>query len=301
MGAVVKLSPELKTWIVNNLDRGCAPDQLVQSMIGEKFEPAIARGLIEAFAQARKSGRPILSDTLTLESGPPPYVYDTPRLKPGNTIETFDRRISVTVRMQRPVVAVLQDVLSAEECDQLIELARPRLTPSTVVDPVSGIDTVAEHRNSEGMFFRLEETPFISRLDQRISQLMNSPLRHGEGLQVLRYGPGTQSTPHFDFLIPNNLTNQQSLARSGQRVASLVIYLNDVPEGGATFFPELALSVCARKGHAVYFEYCNSGNQLDHLTLHAGAPVIAGEKWAVTKWMRQRPFVSSEAWRRRTG
>lgn len=294
MSAVVKLSAELKTWIVSNLDRGCAPEQLIQSMIGEKFQPAIARSLVAAFEQARKAGQPISGDTLTLETQVA-YDYNPPRLRPGNALQTDDRLIRVAMRMQRPMIAVLENVLAAEECDQLIALARPRLTPSTVVDPVTGANTIAAHRNSEGMFFRLEETPLIAKLDRRISQLMNSPLRHGEGLQVLRYGPGTQSTPHYDFLIPSNPANRQSLERSGQRISSLVIYLNDVPEGGETVFPEAALSVCARKGNAVYFEYCDGAGQLDHLTLHAGAPVIRGEKWAVTKWMRQRPFVSASA------
>jgi len=195
--------------------------------------------------------------------------------------------------LQRPVIAVLADVLSAEECDQLIALARPRLTPSTVVDPQTGANQAAAHRDSEGMFFRLNETPFIARLDERISMLMNFPLDHGEGLQVLRYGPGAQSTPHFDFLTPSNDTNRQSLARSGQRHSSLVVYLNDVPSGGETVFPHVGLSVCPRKGNAVYFEYCNSRGQVDPLSLHAGAPVLAGEKWAVTKWMRRRRFVSA--------
>ena len=294
MSAVVKLSAELKTWIVNNLDRGCAPEQLIQGMIGQNFQPAIARSLVEAFEHARKAGRPIDGDTLTLETQAA-FDYSAPRLKAGNALETDDRIIRVAMRMQRPMVAVLDNVLAADECDELIELARPRLTPSTVVDPVTGANTIAAHRNSEGMFFRLEETPLIARLDRRISQLMNSPLRHGEGLQVLRYGPGTQSTPHFDFLIPSNPANRQSLERSGQRISSLVIYLNDVPAGGETVFPEAALSVCARRGSAVYFEYCDHAGQLDHLTLHAGAPVICGEKWAVTKWMRQRPFVSAVA------
>ncbi len=58
-------------------------------------------------------------------------------------------------------------------------------------------------------------------------------------------------------------------------------------------FPEVGLSVCARRGHGVYFEYCDELNQLDALTLHAGAPVTSGEKWAVTKWMRQRRFVAA--------
>ena len=45
-----------------------------------------------------------------------------------------------------------------------------------------------------------------------------------------------------------------------------------------------------KKGSAVYFEYTNSHNQLDRLTLHGGSPVTRGEKWIVTKWMRQRRY-----------
>ena len=199
----------------------------------------------------------------------------------------------VLLRLRRPAMAVLADVMNAAECEELIGLARPRLTPSTVVDSKTGQNSVVAHRNSEGMFFRPEETPFIAALDRRVSQIMNMPESHGEGLQVLRYGPGTQSTPHFDFLTPSNAANQQSLARSGQRVSSLVVYLNEVASGGETDFPEIGLAVCPQPGHAVYFEYCNSRNELEPLSLHAGAPVIMGEKWAVTKWMRQRPFVSA--------
>jgi prolyl 4-hydroxylase len=74
-------------------------------------------------------------------------------------------------------------------------------------------------------------------------------------------------------------------------MSTLIVYLNDVVEGGATAFPEIGLSVTPRRGHAVYFEYANSRQQLDGKSLHAGAPVIRGEKWAMTKWMRTRRFV----------
>jgi prolyl 4-hydroxylase len=235
----------------------------------------------------------VSGDTVILDVAPPAYIQDAPRLSAGNAIHTSDRAVAVSFRLQRPILAMLADVMSAEECDQLVALARPRLTPSTVIDPRTGADQPAAHRNSEGMFFRLRETPLIARLDHRISQIMNFPVEHDEGLQVLRYGPGTQSTPHFDFLTPSKDSNRRSLARSGQRHSSLVIYLNDVPEGGETVFPSVRLSVCPRKGNGVYFEYCNSRGQVDPLSLHAGAPVIAGEKCAVTKWMRQRPFVSA--------
>lgn len=190
------------------------------------------------------------------------------------------------------MLAVLGSVLSDDECQQLIELARPRLARSTVVDPVSGVNAVADYRNSEGMFFRLEETSLIARLDRRLSVLMGAAVENGEGLQVLRYGVGGHSAPHFDFLLPTNRTNEDSLARSGQRVSTLIVYLNDVAEGGATVFPSLGLSVTPRRGNAVYFEYANSRQQLDGKSLHAGAAVIAGEKWAMTKWVRSRRFVA---------
>ena len=98
----------------------------------------------------------------------------------------------------------------------------------------TGENRMAVHRNSEGMFFSLGETPLVAALDARFSRIMNLPVEHGEGLQVLRYGPGTHSSPHFDFLVPGNAANEESLRRSGQRVSSLVAYLNAVPAGGET-------------------------------------------------------------------
>ena len=76
----------------------------------------------------------------------------------------------------------------------------------------------------------------VGRIEQRIAELTRQPLENGEGLQVLRYPVGASSAPHFDFLEPNNEANRASIARSGQRLASLVAYLNDVEEGGETFF-----------------------------------------------------------------
>jgi prolyl 4-hydroxylase len=291
--ALVKIDPRLRHWIENNLDRGCPPEQLIEGMIAQRFEPPIAQGLVRAFVDARATGVPLTADTVGIDIPAEAYAQEPPRMAAGHSIVLSDRVVLVVARVARPVIAVLANVLSPEECEDLIALARPRLAPSTVVDPATGENRIAEHRNSEGMFFRLCETPFIATLDSRFSRIMNSPVDHGEGLQVLRYGPGTRSTFHFDFLVPRNAASEQSLRRSGQRVSSLVAYLNDVPGGGETTFPRAGLSVCPQRGNAVYFEYCNSRGQVDAESLHAGAPVTAGEKWAVTKWVRQRRFISA--------
>jgi len=75
-------------------------------------------------------------------------------------------------------------------------------------------------------------------------------------------------------------------ARGGQRIASVVMYLNTPEEGGGTGFPHIGLTVTAMRGSAVYFAY-ETGDQA---SLHAGLPVIKGEKWIATKWLRERPY-----------
>jgi prolyl 4-hydroxylase len=191
------------------------------------------------------------------------------------------------------VLAVLNDVLSAAECEELIDRARGRLEPSTLVDAKTGRDVVTGLRTSMGMFFRPLENPFIARLGRRIAEIMNMPASHGEGLQILHYPAGAGSAPHFDFLVPSNAANQASIARSGQRVSTMVMYLNDVPSGGETVFPAVGWAISPQRGHAVYFEYCNRHGELDHASLHASQAVRSGEKWVATQWMRARPFVAA--------
>ena len=293
MGTNIRLTSELKGWITNNLQRGCQPADLVTAMVDQSFEPRIANAIIGAFVKAHAAGAALDGPSLEVELDSAEYVHEIPRLARGNVIDAGDRRVPVLLRLEQPALAVRGGVLSDDECKQLIELARPRLERSTVVDPLSGVNAAADYRNSEGMFFRLEESSFISRLDQRIARLMNAPVENGEGLQVLRYGPGGHSAPHFDFLLPSNPANEASLARSGQRMSTLIVYLNDVDQGGATAFPEIGLSVAPRRGNAVYFEYANSRQQLDGKSLHAGTAVLEAEKWALTKWMRTQRFVAA--------
>lgn len=293
MNMLVKFSPELSAWIVHNLDRGCSAPDVVAAMLAQDFDPAVAAALVNAVVHARSSGLPPPEGEMEIEVDEPGFRHETPRLPPGAVIRTSDRDVVVALRVQQPALALLQGVLSPDECAEIVALGRGRLRASTVMDPHSGRDRTAEHRSSEGMFFLPGETPFVARIERRIAELMNCPLRNGEGLQLLHYHPGAGSAAHYDFLTPGSTANDASLARSGQRVSSLVIYLNDVERGGETVFPEIGLAVTPRQGHAVHFEYTNSRGDVDLKSVHAAAPVQAGEKWVLTKWMREREFVSA--------
>jgi hypothetical protein len=43
-------------------------------------------------------------------------------------------------------------------------------------------------------------------------------------------------------------------------------------------------------GDAVLFYNLLPNGKLDNNAIHAGDPVISGEKWVITKWIRQRPY-----------
>jgi prolyl 4-hydroxylase len=72
-----------------------------------------------------------------------------------------------------------------------------------------------------------------------------------------------------------------------------VTYLNDVQDGGQTVFPQLGLAVSPIRGNACYFEYADENGRVDTRSLHASAIVTRGEKWVMTKWMRERRFVAA--------
>jgi prolyl 4-hydroxylase len=196
----------------------------------------------------------------------------------GNKIITEDREINIIAKMEEPLIVVLGNVLSNEECDELIRLSKDRLERSKI----GSIREVDDLRSSSSMFFQEGENEVVARIEKRISQIMKIPVEHGEGLQILNYQIGQEYKAHFDFF------KSTSQAVKNPRISTLVMYLNDVEYGGETYFPKLGLSVSPQKGMAVYFEYFYNDQTLNELTLHGGAPVIIGDKWAATQWMRRK-------------
>ncbi|ADU38711.1 2OG-Fe(II) oxygenase [Variovorax paradoxus] len=292
MSTVVRFSPDLGRWLTHNLNAGQMPQALVATMRKQGMNERAAQGIVAAYLDARQRGGPMPADAIELPDEAP--SRPVARLAPGTRILAADREIVVHSRGEDPVFAALGNVVDAHECKALIEMAKPRLAPSTLVDPMSGRDVVSDKRASWGMFFRLCENDLVARLDRRLSALMNLPLENGEGLHLLYYPTGAGSEPHHDYLAPTNAANRESIARSGQRVSTLVTYLNDAPEGGQTVFPQLGLAVSPIRGNACYFEYCDGNGRVDARSLHASAPVTRGDKWVMTKWMRERRFVAAD-------
>lgn len=210
-------------------------------------------------------------------------------MEAGGTLDGGDKWVEVLWRQADPEVVVFTNLLTDAECDALIEQAAPRLSTSLTVDIATGDELLHAARTSEGMFYQRGESDVVQRVENRISKLLRWPVKNGEGLQVLRYSKGGEYLPHYDYFDPREAGTPKLLARGGQRVATLIMYLQSPDEGGATVFPDLNLQVAPTRGRAVFFSYAEPTAQ--SRTLHGGAPVLAGHKWIATKWLRQGEFM----------
>jgi prolyl 4-hydroxylase len=288
------VTPELRQWIIAQAQAGHPPDTVLQAMRTSGWDEDVAIAAMEdtlqgflAEHQARQREQP--AKPAPEEVLPPAVpVPDAAVSQSPVWVDAGDRRVQVLMTMKHPRVIVFGSLLSEDECDAIVAAARPRMVRSETVVVDTGGSEVNEARTSRGMFFERGENAVCKRVEQRIATLLSWPVINGEGLQVLHYLPGAEYRPHHDYFDPAKPGTPAITARGGQRVGTLIMYLNCPEEGGGTTFPDVGLEVAPIKGNAVFFSYDRP--HVSTKTLHGGAPVISGEKWVATKWLREGEF-----------
>ncbi|CAH9084985.1 unnamed protein product [Cuscuta europaea] len=224
------------------------------------------------------------------------------RKNPENDGKKGDKWVEVI--SWEPRAFVYHNFLSKDECEYLISLAKPHMQKSTVVDSETGKSKDSRVRTSSGTFLPRGRDRTVREIEKRIADFTFIPMEHGEGLQILHYEVGQKYEPHYDYFLDDFNTKN-----GGQRIATVLMYLSDVEEGGETVFPaakgnfsavpwwyELSecgkggLSVKPMMGDALLFWSMKPDGALDPSSLHGGCPVIKGNKWSSTKWMRVHEY-----------
>ncbi|KAL1364248.1 hypothetical protein HN51_012408 [Arachis hypogaea] len=203
-----------------------------------------------------------------------------------------------------PRAFMYHNFLSKEECEHLINVAKPHMEKSQVADSDTGQSIDSSDRTSSGAFLRRGLDKIVQSIEKKIADLTFVPIENGEGLQVLHYEVGQKYEPHFDYFLDKVNTKD-----GNHRVATVLMYLSDVEEGGETVFPDANvsfssvpwqndLSECAKNGlavkpkmgDAILFWSMKPDLTLDPSSLHGSCPVIRGNKWASAKWLRLGVF-----------
>ena len=192
-------------------------------------------------------------------------------------------------RFDREQIYEFDNLLTDEDCDQIINMARPKLTKSGVLND-SGFD---DSRTSTNTFLP-SNTAVTEKIDKLVYDILKIPIENYEELQVVNYKPGQQYKAHYDACDNEPICIKDTERMGSLRYATFLLYLNDDLEGGETEFPYKNMKVKPKKGKGVLFFNLNDDNtERRYNSFHGGTPPTSGEKWMCNKWIRLKPIKSN--------
>jgi len=242
---------------------------------------------LDSLHQAAEQGSRTAQEQLRILARAGDEARDWTRIRSCISIEQLLRPPQKRALSERPRLRVLDRFATPEECEWLVKSARDRLAPAAVVTP-SGSQTLESARTNSAVAFQWAETDVVMEVVRaRIGAATGLPLPLFETSQVLHYAPGQEFRPHHDYFDPQNPGHAEQLQR-GQRIATFLVYLNDDYRGGETAFPAADLGYRGKTGDALFIANVDRSGSPDALTLHAGTPPAAGEKWVFSQWIRDR-------------
>ncbi|KAJ8403876.1 hypothetical protein AAFF_G00347440 [Aldrovandia affinis] len=185
----------------------------------------------------------------------------------------------------RPYVVLYHSFITGDEAESIRDLAQPGLRRSVVASGEK--QATAEYRISKSAWLKETAHPVVRRVDQRITALTGLNLQppYAEYLQVVNYGIGGHYEPHFDHA--TSASSPLYKLNTGNRVATLMIYLSSVEAGGSTAFIYANFSVPVVENAALFWWNLHRNGQGNGDTLHAGCPVLVGDKWVANKWVHE--------------
>ncbi|KAF6213916.1 hypothetical protein GE061_011641 [Apolygus lucorum] len=183
-----------------------------------------------------------------------------------------------------PRILLYRDVMYDSEIEVIKRLATPRLKRATVQNFKTGALETASYRISKSAWLSNIEDEVVARVSRRVEDLSGLTTETSEELQVVNYGIGGHYEPHFDFARADEVNAFKSLG-TGNRIATILFYMSDVAQGGATAFPDLKLALSPQKGTAAVWMNLHANGEGDVRTRHAACPVLAGSKWVSNKWL----------------
>jgi prolyl 4-hydroxylase len=261
--------------------RICQSDAARSQYLNQRLEQAL-RKLNSASSVAEP---PALSvDAASLEQALPQLAADIP-LPSAETLH------------EAPLIRRLPGAIHPLVLDTVINLAAPLVQRSQIVDARTGEVRADPMRTSSHVTLGPRQHDHVlEALERCIGRISGLAALNSEFLQILRYRPGEQFRPHVDYFNESGAGAYRSLGDGGQRAQTVLMYLNDDYSGGSTCFPKLQLDIKAQPGDMLHFHNLGADGLGHKDSLHAGLPVIAGEKWLLSQWIRSERYPARLAW-----
>lgn len=196
--------------------------------------------------------------------------------------------IDIDLLNEDPLIFSIDNFITKEECQHIINLSKLNLQDALVSDDNKG--KKYSGRTGSVYWMSIESDHIVKNIAIKISDLVKLPLEHCETFQVVHYKINERYNSHYDaYLNDNSPKSIRCMKYGGQRLVTTLLYLNNVEKGGSTCFPTLKIESQPKQGKLLVFNNCLKDSiELDTRTLHGGSPVELGEKYAVNLWFRER-------------
>jgi prolyl 4-hydroxylase len=183
---------------------------------------------------------------------------------------------------------IINDLITENEAKYIIDTATTKFDDSTVLGHV--LDKSI--RKSKTAWLYKDSNPIIMRIMLRIANIVKLPLENAEALQIVKYEPDGYYKEHHDSCCDNVDDCTEFVKRGGQRIKTVLIYLNDDFTEGSTYFPVLNKKFKPPKYSAIVFNpLAGNSNKCHPKALHTGLPVKSGIKYIANLWFREGKFV----------
>lgn len=208
-----------------------------------------------------------------------------------NNVSSKEPYINVNIDPNH-ILQEYPNLLNENECNEIIQLAKNKgLSKSKVVENNQLNKENHEFRNSSQCWISASSHPSLLKLAKISQDVTGLPLENQEEVQIVRYTEGGKFDAHFDPCISQDINICNNMNRNaGQRRSTLLVYLNDVSEGGETEFVNLNYKIKPQVGKGMLFWSTDNQDNLLQNSKHRGNPVIQGEKWIATIWSHPLPF-----------
>ena len=183
-------------------------------------------------------------------------------------------------------IFTITDFLTNEECNSISDLIKQNHYQSLVAGTKSENYSNARTSSTSNLF---EDNNIISQINQKIYNELNITKEFAEPTQGQLYEIGQEYKYHNDYFWGSDVDKYCNV--SGQRTYTCMVYLNDNFEGGETDFWYLGIKIKPKIGKAVFWKNSEGLGNENKGSLHAGSPVISGEKMIITKWFREKQYV----------
>ena len=196
-----------------------------------------------------------------------------------------------------PYIYTIDNFLTEKQCKFMIKVSKDNLK-------LAGVSKMEGEKNLEPGKYKgrtnssywMPRDAYPETLDiaKKVAKRIGCNYKHFENFQVIHYNENEEYKYHFDAYDINEKEKYEKFCgKRGNRIRTVLVYLNDVEEGGGTGFDSLTeydgeVVVEPKMGKMVVFTNVNDDDSLNKNSRHAGLPVIQGEKWAFNLWLRER-------------